>query len=346
MATTFRSKGKGKDRRVYPIGKKKPYGISRPLAAEDIRKLRDEGKRARLIETNKRLDLYAPYVSALQDQPMISAPVPAPVPVKQPEPMAGPQVIELPAPENTNFQISKDKADAILTSIGVLNDKGNLNELRKNYNQWFRDGLLKITVQDGRAELFAVDQSRVAAIQERFFVNIPNGVYTIDSSRDGSLRIVPSYLVSKTPDMKFPKMEYDRNAAVLSIPNGKLKEFISIFNEAAKDSEIIKFRSRKGADGMDLIKRTKNEDGEKVESVVYHYDGTGIPDDINCVLSREYIASTIDIMFGRSRVKKPQGITDFTMKVKSDYPLEIQFTGQDKKGDMTGYTGLVAPRVE
>ena len=96
MATTFRSKGKGKDRRVYPIGKKKPYGISRPLAAEDIRKLRDEGKRARLIETNKRLDLYAPYVSALQEQPMTSAPVPAPVPVKQPEPMAGPQVIELP----------------------------------------------------------------------------------------------------------------------------------------------------------------------------------------------------------------------------------------------------------
>ena len=59
--TEFRTKGKGKDRQVYPIKKRPPFGITRKLAYEDVLALRKEGKRARLIKTNKKLDLYAPY---------------------------------------------------------------------------------------------------------------------------------------------------------------------------------------------------------------------------------------------------------------------------------------------
>ena len=65
--TEFRSKGKGKERKVYPV-KKQPYGISRELAYKDVQELREKGKKARLIETNKRLDLYAPYESDLPTQ--------------------------------------------------------------------------------------------------------------------------------------------------------------------------------------------------------------------------------------------------------------------------------------
>ena len=53
------------DGRVFPIQKRKPYGISRTLAYEDVQAMRNAGKRARLIETNTRLDLYAPYESVL-----------------------------------------------------------------------------------------------------------------------------------------------------------------------------------------------------------------------------------------------------------------------------------------
>ena len=73
--TEFRSKGKGKERKVYPVKKRQPYGISRELAYKDVQALREKGKKARLIETNKRLVLYAPYESDL----------PTPVPVL-PEP--------------------------------------------------------------------------------------------------------------------------------------------------------------------------------------------------------------------------------------------------------------------
>lgn len=62
--TEFRTKGKGKNRKIYPV-KRKAYGVPRELAYKDVEKLRAEGDRARLIKTNKRLDLYAPYESVL-----------------------------------------------------------------------------------------------------------------------------------------------------------------------------------------------------------------------------------------------------------------------------------------
>lgn len=39
--TEFRSKGKGKDRKVYPVNKKKPFGIPRDLAYKDVKLLRE-----------------------------------------------------------------------------------------------------------------------------------------------------------------------------------------------------------------------------------------------------------------------------------------------------------------
>ena len=44
---------------------KKPYGVSRELAAEEVQAMRKNGYMARLIKTNRRLDLYAPYESVL-----------------------------------------------------------------------------------------------------------------------------------------------------------------------------------------------------------------------------------------------------------------------------------------
>ena len=56
---SFRSKGK--DRKVYPVGKRKAYGVHRELAEEEVHELRKKGDRARLIETNRNKKLYAAY---------------------------------------------------------------------------------------------------------------------------------------------------------------------------------------------------------------------------------------------------------------------------------------------
>jgi len=54
-----------KDGKTRPITKRVPYGVSRSLALEEVERLRKEGERARLIETNRKRKLYAPYESKL-----------------------------------------------------------------------------------------------------------------------------------------------------------------------------------------------------------------------------------------------------------------------------------------
>ena len=353
MATTFRTKGKGKDRKVYPIGKRKPYGVSRPIAVEDIKNLREKGKRARLIETNTRLDLFAPYVSALGDQALNNVPAPAPIPapvqhepVRQPEPAPVVQKIEPATPENRHFAVNSDKNRAILTSLGILNDKGNLNELKSNYKMFFEDSVMNIKVNNGRAELTAMDDGRIALINERFFTDLPSGTYTLKTDSKGIPQIVPlDEYDGKNANLKLPQVDFKNNAAVLSIPNDKIKDFVTMLNETAKKSDSVKFKSGKDG-GMDIYRRGVDEDGNDIRVLVYHYDYSSVPEGIDCSLPTEYLASTINTMLGRSRVNKPTKISDFNLKIKSDYPAEVEFTGLDGKGEPTGYRALIAPRIE
>lgn len=81
--TQFRSKGTGKNRKTYPIRDRKPYGVTRQLAYEDVISLRKKGMRARLIKTNKKLDLYAPYESVIQEPNQPPNPETTPVTINE-----------------------------------------------------------------------------------------------------------------------------------------------------------------------------------------------------------------------------------------------------------------------
>jgi len=69
MATRWMTK-KGRDgrNRHIPIKDRRPYGIQREKALIDVEKLREAGERARLIETNRKHKLYAPYESVIDDE--------------------------------------------------------------------------------------------------------------------------------------------------------------------------------------------------------------------------------------------------------------------------------------
>ena len=96
--TEFRTKGKGKERQVYPVKKKQVFGVTRNLAYEDVLSLRSQGKRARLIQTNKRLDLYAPYESVISIE-------------NNPDTQANPDINQKPKPETPPVTINEvDKA--------------------------------------------------------------------------------------------------------------------------------------------------------------------------------------------------------------------------------------------
>ena len=82
--TEFRTKGKGKERQVYPVKKKQAFGVTRNLAYEEVLSLRSQGKKARLIQTNKRLDLYAPYESVIPSDSVPDTHTPEPKQSSQP----------------------------------------------------------------------------------------------------------------------------------------------------------------------------------------------------------------------------------------------------------------------
>lgn len=356
MATKFRTKGKGNDRKVYPVGngRRKPYGIERSLAAEDVQRLRKQGKRTRLIETNKRLDLYSAFISDLPDQAETSAPsqsdspaaISSTVHANPVEPAITSSSTTPPPQSNRNFVVSKEKTESIFSSLGILNDKGKLNELKRNYQQWFGEGEVKITVEDGRTELLAMDKKYIAMIRERFFTTLPDGKYTLKTDNEGIPQIVPlDDYDSRAARMKLPSLDYGINAGVISIQKDKLKEFISTVNQNSNEGSVFLFQSKEGRNGIDLIAKKEDIEGNNADKVIYHYDGQ-VPDNIRCSIDSGYMSSAIDTMLGRKRAKNPEGINDFLIKIKSDYPLEIGFTGTDNRGESVGYKAFVAPRIE
>ena len=53
-------------KQAVQVKRRKPYGIERPLALEEVQELRKKGDRARLIETNRNKRLYAAYMGVSQ----------------------------------------------------------------------------------------------------------------------------------------------------------------------------------------------------------------------------------------------------------------------------------------
>ncbi len=132
--TEFRSKGKGKDRKVYPVNKRQPYGVTRKLASEDVLAMRNQGKKARLIETNKRLDLYAPYEST----------IPTPSVTKQ-----GNSVI----PESDPIPVTIDTVTSMKSQIEEV----------ANTKDW---GPLSVFSKDGKTYAIKVDNEHITMLYE------------------------------------------------------------------------------------------------------------------------------------------------------------------------------------
>jgi hypothetical protein len=339
MTTQFRSKGKGKDRKVYPLKKRNPYGINRELAAKDVQALRNEGKKARLIKTNKRLDLYAPYVSDLPSQST------SPSPSNDISHTQAPQQQAVSIPTNSNMTVNPQKNRMILESLGILNEKGKVNELKKNMRLLMGGADCLITVVDGKTQFLFIDASRVAMIQERLVTTLPDGEYTMKMGDDGIPHISPLDADdTRLSRLKAPMLDYGMDTAVLSIPRVNLREFISTLSSGSKTSDVFFFESKDGKKGMDIMIKGEDKDGSTTKNLIYHYDGQ-VPDDVRCALPSEYVISTIQAMLGRQRTTKPD-VSDFLMKIKSDYPAEIEFTGNDVRGEPVGYRALIAPRME
>jgi hypothetical protein len=131
--TEFRSKGKGGERKIYPLGR--PYGEDRTDAEKAVQRLREENERARLIETNRKHKLYAPYVSTLKLDEM-QAKNEEPKPAETSKPAGTP--VEKPA-EDRGRPLSSGEMTELTRRLNELNvmgvnRKGELKFLNDFYN--------------------------------------------------------------------------------------------------------------------------------------------------------------------------------------------------------------------
>ena len=150
-----------KDGKTRPITKRVPYGISRSLALEEVEMLRKKGERARLIETNRKRKLYAPYESKLG---LIE---------KQPAPVTGGSRQGTPTVEKPKESVTSGKNDG---SIGAsaeetlstrdANKMGQEMEKELSNNKAFKGIPVNKTVTDSGTFLYVMDVNKQMVVFE------------------------------------------------------------------------------------------------------------------------------------------------------------------------------------
>ncbi|MHB1647742.1 MAG: hypothetical protein ACYCR8_03210 [Cuniculiplasma sp.] len=342
--TEFRTKGKGNERKVYPV-KKQAYGISRELAYKDVQALREKGKRARLIETNKRLDLYAPYLSELGETPVVTPPThtkyadpAAPETYRKKDmiiqPVESPKSIPSPA------MLKED--------LGILNQRGKININKEDIERFFGNkASIFAKSENGILSVQSVDQARVAMIRETMETTLPDGFYSPNAYGE-SFSLEPDTVPAKLP---WPKLDYYDNAWTLRLEGTELKRFINALDKRDVSYKLKLEGNKKQSSVIMATKHLVDHDGEPIgnaEEEVFttvtnsnvegpHPDRVSIPTD--------YTKSVLRTLLGRTEYKNPKNAV-VTMKLRGDYPIEIttrRFIGNGKHVESAG---LIAPRME
>jgi hypothetical protein len=266
--TDFRTKGKGRERQVYPIGKRKPFGVPRELAFKDVQALRKEGKRARLIRTNRKLDLYAPYESVLPDSNDVP---PSPENSSQnrkfssydeiekafsmsrsdaqawadvhPELLTGSlrdEVERFNGTENSSQDSGKisygDRVE-IREVLGIDNSRGKLNLNAEDLKMFYGSGSsMKISADDGRLTFISMDPGHVAMIRETMETDLPNGYLDpLKYGREFSTEWVNSP-PNSTGNVRWPKVDYENDSWTARLEGDRLRSLLNLLQKSKEDT--------------------------------------------------------------------------------------------------------------
>lgn len=325
--TEFRSKGKGKDRKVYPM-KRQPYGVSRKLALEEVQALRQGGKRARLIKTSQTRDLYAPYEGIMP--PSMVSPQPSGIPEdKTVEPSTGP--IQPPA---------ESMLSAAETSKKAL-------ELAKRYKL----DPTAIT-KKGKNYAMVMDASRTFLVWEE----LPAGSDRIPGLENIGNKVVPAL---EYQEGKFVGINFSAetgNALYASIKevvnslgtddrfyfdkhNRAHKYNISDLNVTIKGDESGKHTYAVVMPG-EYYKFESGEDIGKYTRVV-RLDSYGDSRDLDVSYDASLLMKTLKVYQSLSSRKQ------FYMAVKSDYPVTVSGNRNPDLGNDLPVSGaMLAPKME
>ena len=345
--TEFRSKGKGKDRQVYPIRKRQPFGVTRNVAYEDVIALRQQGKRARLIETNTRLDLYAPYESVI------------------PAPTAEPSISD--ANETKKQDVSPhigtitQEKDQALKLMGLLNEKGKLQMSNEQIRDFFIDA--RLSVENGEMHYTSVDPSHIMMIGETIPTSLPDGFYHIEQGEDKRFTL-ESGVDPAAERFKMPQLDYETNSWKAQIDGSNLVKIMDFLKKSSKDdpfSQTVTFRMKgnkvmvtgfneKEAGRERQLKDSHSPDKNTVSILEFNAQpskGAYTNDDTwhTASFSREPLGTLIKTMMARRTVKSDNGMA-LTLNLKEDYPVSVMTRRIGPNSERIVAQGLLAPRME
>jgi hypothetical protein len=337
--TEIRTRGKGKDRIVYPIKKRQSFGISKELAYGEVQALRNQGKRARLIKTNRKLDLYAPYIADLRDGP--GAPQADEIRTDQPG-------------KDSNRNINNGDRVNISTDLGILNPGGEINLNNEDLRQFFgKDSTMNIAVNDRTLALTSVNAEHISMLRETMDTDLPNGyLVPVGYGKEFSTEWTNS---ARGNSSKWPKLDYEKDSWTVRLEGKNLEAFLEILKS---DSGKVQFTMNGDSKNASVEIRS----GGIHDKIDRHTPGTGITTvtsnrilkeentpsgwdvSVKAAYATEYLRPLIRTMMGRSEFRHP-GDSVLIMKMKQDYPLEAE-TRRITGGKRVTVQGLIAPRMD
>ena len=345
--TEFRSRGKGKDRQVYPVNKQKAYGVARQLAYEDVVKLRDHGKRARLIRTNQKLDLYAPYESTLPGPSIGQPSTPAMVKNTTPEKENKPHQEQQGSQRNNLTPGQEVDLNGIL---GILSPKGTPNLTLKDKKRYFDEGLVGGRIEDGDLTFTSVDPERISMIKEAIPTDLPDG-YLSSAVVDGNFKLYWSPTPPEHKPMKYPQLSYEPEKTwTVRLEGQSLSEFLSYLKNPVNDSTRIALEGNAKKASVSIGYRYFNEDASSstfkdVETVNAVTGNLSDSNNGGVSLPTEYLRSSIKALLGNREFNKP-GATMIQLSIKQDYPIMIKTRRVGPNGEHIEAEALIAPRME
>ena len=359
--TEFRSKGKGKERKVFPVKKRQPYGISRELAYMDVKQLREQGKRARLIKTNQRLDLYAPYMP--YETQVNTATMAVPQEVKNSEevsPKVKPANTETENKSSSQGKVTFGTKVDIKEALGITNKNGKLNLNSRDMDSFYsKDSTMRISIKNGKLELMSVDPARVAMIQETVDTTLPDGyLEPVAFGKDFSTEWMPEQ-PKNSLKVHWPTPSYVDNTFTVRIEGRELETFLGNLNK--NDEEVTTFgmigTSSEAAKVM-LYRTLDRGSYEQKREIVQTLNAVSndprsskqlpamigrTPDRVS--MNTEYLRSTIRTILGRKAYQHPDKEV-LTLTLKDSYPLEMATRRISPQGESVIAKGILAPRME
>jgi len=340
--TTFRSKGTGTDRKVYPVKKRKPFGVPRQLAYEDVVALRNKGQKARLIKTNRRLDLYAPYESVLP---------PGDTEEKLPnKKFSSYEEIE------EEFGMSRSDAQG-WADVHPDMLEGDLKDDVEQFNSVVKSAMEKDKSQNpGSTTVLDIQKMRDGlsqAVKGKEWSNSKPEMYShngeIFTTLTNSSHTVMLYenMEGTAPGdsdhtFKVPAVVYpDAESGNIAVDGDSRKDLIRMISEARKTSKgsepVVYFTTPEHS--QETYIGVFDSEANMIGKPLKIWNRTSTHTNVQDVISGTYLAEAIRAV---NKMDKSLGIKNgpLTLEYKSDFPLRIS-SGNGK----VSTNALIAPRV-